>query len=66
MPKGKTNRDLGLNHINGKGSKTRVTDVKSYRKNFDEINWGPPARSVSPYRTTLREIEEEHEWRRRL
>lgn len=76
MPKGSgpTKRDLGLNHgVNGKGSKSRVTDMKAFRENFGNINWGPrialrpDARMVpiifdKPLKT-LRELEEEHEWR---
>lgn len=50
MPKGsgQANRNIGLDHANGKGDKTRVTDVKAYRANFDEINWqlAPTFKSV--------------------
>lgn len=74
MPKksGKTNRNIGLDHINGKGDKSRVTNIIAYRENFAEINWGKrsPYRVVRRYTTlqpsllTLREIEEaEHDWR---
>lgn len=40
MAKVKTNRDI-VNHesVNGKGSKTRVTDERAYRENFEKINW---------------------------
>lgn len=73
MPKnsGPTNRNFGLNHINGKGDASRITDVKAYRENFDEIDWRPRVslRHSPAIRTrmnglkTLRELEEEHEWR---
>ena len=34
-------RDIGLRHDGpGKGDKTRVTDVKAFRSNFDLIKWG--------------------------
>lgn len=82
MPKksGLTDRDV-VNHGNGKGDKTRVTDVKAYRANFDEINWGRPHAALRPdnrmipiihrfSRTmTLREIDaadEEFAWRHGL
>lgn len=52
MPKnsGPTNRNFGLNHANGKGDKSRVTDVRAYRENFDEIDW----RASRHYRLALR------------
>lgn len=31
--------------MNGKGSKSRTSDIKKYRENFDEINW---KKSVCP------------------
>lgn len=31
-------RDI-LNHQNGKGSKTRVSDVEAFSKNYDQIDW---------------------------
>jgi hypothetical protein len=34
-----SSRDMGLTGA-GKGDKTRVSDVKAFRRNFDEINWG--------------------------
>lgn len=46
MPNVKTNwasgrsRDLFPGHgVNGKGDKTRVSDVEAYRQNYDSINW---------------------------
>jgi len=33
---------------NGKGSKSRVRDVESYRKNFDAINWRKVKRIKNP------------------
>lgn len=36
---GQTNRSLVNHGANGKGSKTRVTNVQAYRNNYDEINW---------------------------
>lgn len=78
MAKGKTNRDV-VNHGNGKGDKTRVTDVKTYRQNFDEIDWGPRIALRPDTRTVpiihrrldgtlklLRELEEEFAWRHGL
>lgn len=32
-------RDLFPGHQNGKGDKSRITDDKAYRENYDEINW---------------------------
>lgn len=58
---GQTTRDV-VNHesVNGKGDKTRVTDERAYRENFDEINWGPrrvlPSRGAPP-------VESDHDWR---
>jgi len=32
---------MKLNTVkNGKGSETRKTDLKSFEKNFDKIDWG--------------------------
>lgn len=74
MPKksGLTNRNV-VNHQNGKGDKSRVTNVQAYRDNFDEINWGPKQRTLkelirlgrqySKELLSLRELEDEHEWR---
>lgn len=42
---GTSTRDLGISG-NGKGDKSRVTDVKAYRANFDEINWKSPSTCV--------------------
>ena len=28
------------NNMNGKGSKSRITCLKTYKENFDQINWG--------------------------
>lgn len=35
--------------MNGKGSKSRVKDVKRYRKNFDSIDWRDKPQPKSPY-----------------
>lgn len=29
---------------NGKGDKSRISDVKTYRENWDRINWNKPTR----------------------
>lgn len=34
-------RNFGLSTGAGKGDKSRITDIAAYRRNFDEINWGP-------------------------
>jgi len=36
---GENNRSLFDSHRNGKGSKTRVTDPESFRRNFADINF---------------------------
>lgn len=37
---GNSSRDFGLTGGNGKGDADRVRDVKAFRDNYDEINWG--------------------------
>lgn len=60
---GPTDRNFGLDHINGKGDKTRVTNVKAYHENFDCIDWSPKSPKPAPLKS-LRQIEEaEHDWR---
>lgn len=56
------NRSLGLNHGAGKGDKTRVTDVKTYRENYDGIDWSNKKR---PF-LTLQELHDEWEFRHGL
>lgn len=76
---GLTNRNFGLNHTNGKGDASRITDIKAYRANYENIDWGsgqhrlalrPGNRTIPIVHRrsdgtlkTLRELEEEHEWR---
>lgn len=62
MPKksGLTNRNFGLNHEAGKGSKPRTKFDENWRERYSEIDW----KNISRKKTkTLRELEEEHEWR---
>lgn len=56
------NRSFGLDHQNGKGDKTRVTDVKAYRANFDCIDWSSKKK---PF-LTLQELHDEWEFRHGL
>lgn len=41
MPKksGLTDRSV-VNHQAGKGDKSRITNIRAYRENYAEINWG--------------------------
>lgn len=59
MPRnsGPTNRNV-VNHQNGKGDASRITDVKAYRDNFDAIDWSSKKRPL-----TLQELHDEFEWR---
>lgn len=66
--KGQTTRDV-VNHGAGKGDKTRVTDVKAYRENYDAISWGrkPTFKEIIRLGKKMseelsREIEEENEY----
>lgn len=63
MPKksGLTNRSV-INHQNGKGDKSRVTNVQAYRDNFDLIRWS----GDSVKRQTLAELRDEYEFRHGL
>lgn len=45
---GLTNRSVVNHGQNGKGSKTRVTDIQAYRDNYDEIFWGRPGERLIP------------------
>lgn len=70
MPKnsGPTNRNFGLNHACGKGDKSRITDVRAYRENFDEIDWGHYRLALRPGNRTIssihkRDEEAEYDWR---
>lgn len=51
------NRSFGLDHQNGKGDKSRVTNTKAFRENFENINWGGASRGAKL--KTLREIQED-------
>lgn len=71
---GPTNRSVVNHGVNGKGSKTRVTNVQAYRRNFDEINWGRHRMALRPgdrlipiiYKRTLEELRDEYEFRHGL
>lgn len=42
-----TSRDLGLDHGGpGKGSASRITDLKAFATNFDQIDWKSSSRKV--------------------
>lgn len=60
---GPTDRNFGLDHINGKGDKTRVTNVIAYRENFDGIDWTSTKKKVY---LTLQELHDEWEFRHGL
>lgn len=59
---GQANRNIGLNHENGKGDKSRVTDLKAFRENFLSINWSSKKK---PF-LTLQELHDEWEFRHGL
>lgn len=57
---GLTNRDVVNHGVNGKGSKPRTKLDENWRQRYSEIDWKNTGRNKTK---TLRELEEEHEWR---
>lgn len=56
--KGQTNRSV-VDHQNGKGDVSRITDIKAFRANYDLIRWsGEVAKQP-----TLEELRDEYEFR---
>lgn len=52
--RGSGSRDLGLDgHSNGKGDANRVSDVQTYRANFESIDWGRKPIHPGPLKYSL-------------